>query len=327
MDIVTIFNIVVYVIVFLFGITIGSFLNVCILRLPRGESLITNNSHCMTCNTEIKRYDLIPVFSWLILRGRCRACGAKISPRYMLVELLTGILFIVNYAVYPYDTNGLYFVMLSLFMSGLIVLTFQDIDTQTMCVSVLVYTLIISVITHVLTFIDDGDGNGFSIVRMPADLKSCIIGGLAVGGGLLLIGFAITPAVYVLLLSQDHKDLRRLNRALNNTNDNHERSKLMRKIDHTKENIKKTGPVFGFGMGDIIMMVAGGFMFGLKATCFATIIAIITGAVYGIVKKATESEDSGESAFAFGPFLALGLLCGAYFGIPAADAYINYMFG
>ena len=66
----TIMAVITYVFVFLFGICIGSFLNVCIYRLPKGESLITNNSHCMTCGTPIKRYDLIPVFSWLILRGR-----------------------------------------------------------------------------------------------------------------------------------------------------------------------------------------------------------------------------------------------------------------
>ena len=89
----TIMTVITYVFVFLFGICIGSFLNVCIYRLPKGESLITNNSHCMTCGTPIKRYDLIPVFSWLILRGRCRACGAKITPRYMIIELMTGIVF------------------------------------------------------------------------------------------------------------------------------------------------------------------------------------------------------------------------------------------
>ncbi len=79
---------------FCFGITVGSFLNVCIYRLPKGEGIIKRNSHCMTCGTEIKRYDLIPVISYLVLKGKCRACKSKISPRYMFVEALTGILFV-----------------------------------------------------------------------------------------------------------------------------------------------------------------------------------------------------------------------------------------
>jgi leader peptidase (prepilin peptidase)/N-methyltransferase len=79
------FKIMFYTIVFLFGICIGSFLNVVILRLPKGESLIKRSSHCMTCGAKIRPIDLIPVFSWLMLRGKCHSCGEKISPRYPVV--------------------------------------------------------------------------------------------------------------------------------------------------------------------------------------------------------------------------------------------------
>jgi leader peptidase (prepilin peptidase)/N-methyltransferase len=72
---------------------LGSFLNVVIYRLPRGESLARPGSHCPSCGTGIHWYDNVPVASWLILRGRCRACGATISPRYLLVEIMTGALF------------------------------------------------------------------------------------------------------------------------------------------------------------------------------------------------------------------------------------------
>ena len=67
-------------IVFIYGICIGSFLNVVIIRVPRGESLIKRSSHCMTCGAKIRVIDLIPVFSWLFLRGKCHNCGEKISP-------------------------------------------------------------------------------------------------------------------------------------------------------------------------------------------------------------------------------------------------------
>ena len=97
MDNLTLSYIIIYVFVFIFGACIGSFLNVCIYRLPKNESLIKRNSHCMTCGEPIKRRDLIPIVSWCILRGKCRSCGAKISARYTIVEtlntaLLMGIL-------------------------------------------------------------------------------------------------------------------------------------------------------------------------------------------------------------------------------------------
>ena len=76
-----------------FGLLIGSFLNVVVWRVPRGESLVSPPSHCPRCEREIKPYDNIPVVSWLLLRGRCRRCGERISARYPLVELATGVLF------------------------------------------------------------------------------------------------------------------------------------------------------------------------------------------------------------------------------------------
>ena len=67
-----------YIIIFIFGITIGSFLNVCIYRIPLGESIVTAPSHCMTCGRKLKWYDMVPVFSWLVLGGKCRNCKSKI---------------------------------------------------------------------------------------------------------------------------------------------------------------------------------------------------------------------------------------------------------
>ena len=74
------------------GAIVGSFLNVVAYRLPRGESLSHPPSRCPQCGTPIKPYDNVPVLSWLVLRGRCRACGAPISARYPLVEAVTGLL-------------------------------------------------------------------------------------------------------------------------------------------------------------------------------------------------------------------------------------------
>jgi leader peptidase (prepilin peptidase) / N-methyltransferase len=82
------------------GLCVGSFLNVCIYRLPREESVQGPASHCPSCWAPLKWYDNIPVFSYLVLRGRCRRCGLRISPMYPLVELITAVMFVTAYAVF-----------------------------------------------------------------------------------------------------------------------------------------------------------------------------------------------------------------------------------
>ena len=84
---------------FVFGLVFGSFLNVCIYRLPRGLSVVRPRSACPACNKPIAAYDNLPVLSWIILRGKCRQCRAPISPRYAVVELLTGLFFAFSYLV------------------------------------------------------------------------------------------------------------------------------------------------------------------------------------------------------------------------------------
>jgi leader peptidase (prepilin peptidase)/N-methyltransferase len=85
---------------FLFGIVIGSFLNVCIARIPEGESVVSPASHCPRCLRPIALYDNIPILSWFVLRGKCRNCHLAISPMYPIVEFLTGALFVLTYYTY-----------------------------------------------------------------------------------------------------------------------------------------------------------------------------------------------------------------------------------
>ena len=109
------------------GAIIGSFLNVCIWRIPREESIVFPASHCPVCSHPIRFFDNIPIISWLILRGRCRDCGASISPRYPLVEALTAVLAVLLYWKYGFS---LQFLCAFLFTAALIVITFIDIDYQ-----------------------------------------------------------------------------------------------------------------------------------------------------------------------------------------------------
>ncbi len=312
----------VCVMVFLFGITIGSFLNVCILRLPAGESLTKRNSHCMTCGTEIKRYDLIPLFSWLILGGKCRACKAPISPRYSVVEGLTGVLFVLMYLRYDFIADGLiYPALLCLFLAGVIVIGFEDFDTQEMSVCVLVYLGVLAFATRVLSVLFPTALRGNSL-----SITDGLVGMFSVSVPLLVIGFVITPLFYILFISEDHKTVRKLKKRLKKEKlSDKEREKLTKVLDETLLSIKENGPVFGFGMGDVIFMAAGGLMLGWKAAVVALFIAIVIGAAAALVikLKSTKKEDESSSAFAFGPCLAIGLGVAAYYGTEIFDWYIS----
>jgi leader peptidase (prepilin peptidase)/N-methyltransferase len=107
------------------GALIGSFLNVVIHRLPLGESLVTPGSHCPACDAPVRSFDNVPVLSWLLLRGRCRSCGAPISVRYPAVELLTAASFGAVVAVRGYD-DGLWLELP--FVACLIALAGIDLD-------------------------------------------------------------------------------------------------------------------------------------------------------------------------------------------------------
>ncbi|MCB2312676.1 prepilin peptidase [Clostridium tagluense] len=113
--------------IFILGLLIGSFLNVCIYRIPRGESIAYPPSHCTSCGSNIKSYDLIPVISWIFLSGKCRGCGQKISIRYALVELATAILFLLTYFQYGVSIFILRYLILIPF---LIVIAMIDYDTM-----------------------------------------------------------------------------------------------------------------------------------------------------------------------------------------------------
>lgn len=309
-----------YIMVFLFGITIGSFLNVCILRLPAGESLIKRNSHCMTCGAEIKRYDLIPLFSWLILKGKCRACGAKISARYSLVEGLTGIIFVLVYTQYDFITDGLiYPAVVCLFLAGVIVIGFEDFDTQEMSVCVLVYLGITAFLTRVLSVLLPTAFRGNDL-----DIIDGIIGLFSVSVPLLIIGFVITPLVYI-IGSEEHKTVRKLKKRLAKEKlDAKETEKITKVLEEKQAEIKERGPVFGFGMGDILLMAAGGLMFGWKASIVALFIAVVIGAVTAVVIRIKDKERE-SNAFAFGPCLAIGLGCSALFGTELFNAYMGML--
>jgi leader peptidase (prepilin peptidase)/N-methyltransferase len=114
-------------VVFAFGLIFGSFLNVCIYRMPRGLSVVSPRSACPTCGKQIAAYDNIPVLSWLLLRGHCRACHTRITPRYMIVELLLGLLFLACFAEFGLRVETLKWCTFSFLLLGLV---FTDAETH-----------------------------------------------------------------------------------------------------------------------------------------------------------------------------------------------------
>ncbi len=157
-----------------FGLCVGSFLNVCIYRLPRGTSLITPRSRCPGCEYELRWYDNIPVISYVALLGRCRRCGGRISPRYPIVELLTALVFLLHYWVF--GATGLMVVRV-LFACAMIVLFAIDLEHQLLPNAITLPGLVAGLI--------------FSLVFPPGVLDAAL--GALVGGGVL---WAIGEAYY-----------------------------------------------------------------------------------------------------------------------------------
>ena len=159
---------------FVLGLLIGSFLNVCIYRLPRRESVTWPASHCPSCGRTLSWFENIPVVSWLVLRGRCRTCAARISPVYPLVELTTAVLFAGAYAIY--GATPLLAVRL-LFACAMVVLFMIDLRHR--------------ILPNVITVPGIVAGLVFSAF-LPPGWQAALIGVVVGGGGL----YAIAEAYY-----------------------------------------------------------------------------------------------------------------------------------
>lgn len=149
------------------GMVVGSFLNVCIYRLPREESLVYPGSHCPACGAPIKPYDNIPILSYLMLKGRCRSCRQRISFRYPLVEALTGAVALALAIRYGWSPETPIFFLLC---CSLIVVTFIDLDHQ--------------IIPNRITYPGIPLGVGASFLLPQVSLQDSLLG-LAAGGGIL----------------------------------------------------------------------------------------------------------------------------------------------
>lgn len=177
-----------YIIIFIFGITIGSFLNVCIYRIPLGESIVTAPSHCMTCGRKLKWYDMVPVFSWLFLGGKCRNCKSKISVQYPIIEGVNGILYVMICAVNGLEWSSVIYCFMA---SALLVLSIIDWRTYEIPFGINVFLFVLGV---VMTILDRGNLAehliGMICVSGLLGILYLLTGGRAIGGGDIKLMFA-----------------------------------------------------------------------------------------------------------------------------------------
>lgn len=158
--------------IFLFGICVGSFLNVVAFRVPKGESIVTGPSHCMTCGHRLKWYELIPVLSFLLQGGKCRSCGTRLSPQYPLVEAANGVAWVGIYLLKGMTWDTLIGFGL---VSALIALSLIDARTMEIPVGLNIFIAALGV---------------FRIATDPAHWLTYLIGGAAISVPLLIILFA-----------------------------------------------------------------------------------------------------------------------------------------
>ena len=141
-------NIIYSILFFILGLVLGSFYNVVGLRLCKGESLIYPPSHCTKCNHKLKFYELVPVFSYIFLKGRCKNCKEKISIMYPVIEFLTGILFALSYYVYGLSPSLVYSLLLS---SLFIIITVTDLNYYIIPDSILIFFGLLIFIYNIIT--------------------------------------------------------------------------------------------------------------------------------------------------------------------------------
>lgn len=288
----------------LFGACIGSFLSVCIYRIPRNESIVRPRSHCPNCGKLIPWYFNIPVFSWLMLGGKCHSCKCKISPRYLILEVITALLFTIAWMqvfsgmVMPESLLDLWYAhgnsvqsppafwfgltpllkpwllpVAWLVIFGLILGTFIDIEhyilPDRVTIGGMIAGLVISPLLPELHF---------TASWLTALIRSAI--GLGVGFGALWLIAILGELIF-----------------------------------------KKEA----MGFGDVKLMGAIGAFFGWKAVLFTLFAASLFGSVVGVLLIALGKRQL-QGRIPFGPFLALGTLLWMFWGHALVAAYVRFLF-
>lgn len=180
------YDVLLYIFVGLYGLLIGSFLNVCIFRIPKGEGIALTRSHCMNCGYELKWYDLIPLFSYIGLKGRCRKCREHISVQYPVIEALNAFMYIIVFLANGFTAISVIYCLL---VSALIVLSVIDLRTMTIPEGITNFIAVLGMVRIVLDYPHWSKYViGFLVITVPLYLLNRISGAMnegnvAIGGG------------------------------------------------------------------------------------------------------------------------------------------------
>lgn len=242
----------------LFGLVIGSFLNVVIYRWPRGESIVFPGSHCGSCDAPVRPYDNIPVISYVVLGGKCRSCGASFSIRYPAVELLTGVLFALTCVT---TGPGVRTVTDCIFVALVIPLVFIDFDVR----------LLPAVITLPGLFF-----------ALAASIAAPNLVGMSprMNGGAWMLGMAASPAWYASLV----------NAAAGATLG----GGLLFVLGVGYQLVRKRE---GMGLGDVSMMCFVGAYLGWELTLLTILLASVVGSVAGVIAARGRRFDEFQVPF------------------------------
>ncbi len=319
---------------FFLGAIIGSFLNVCIVRLPHGKSVVFPSSHCVHCQKPIAWHDNIPLLSYLLLAGRCRHCKGKISFRYFLVELLTAVSFFIFYKYFGFHAILIpYLVMLC----GFIVATFVDFEHRIIPDEISIGGAIAGVVFSLLIPQLHGQdifwkGGLWSVVGLLAGAGSIYIMGIlgnviiprskrqidhVLKEEFLQVMSPVAPDVFeglwnelarcgYLVIKGDSADVLdsfwQVKKAKDLT--------LGPDYAHLNKIVFKVLRMDTMGGGDVKLMAMVGAFLGWKLALLSFFLAPFFGALYGIVEKLRTKE----STIAYGPFLVLGALISLFKG-------------
>lgn len=347
-------------IIFVFGSMVGSFLNVCIHRMPLGQSVVSPPSHCPHCRYSIPWYLNIPLITWLYLRGKCRNCGAPISIRYYLVELLTAITFLYTWLTFGHYSPALALVY-CLFLAGLIAATFIDFEHFIIPDEITIGGMLAG---FFCSFLVPSLHNGSLLDSMKASLIGMGVGaGLIYGilrAGKLFFGrqrlalpantkIIFTETTVVLpdkeipyeelfyrpsdvislragvleLVDRCYKDvLVRLSPAKLQIGDEKLSPEEVPHMEATSAQIVLPREAMGFG--DVKFMGAIGAFLGWPAVVFSLMVSSIIGSLVGLTLILL-GKRAWSSRLPYGPYIALAAAIWIFKGPDLVDWYLNLL--
>ncbi len=282
-----------YIVVLIFGLILGSFLGVCIYRLPKDESIIRPASHCASCNKPLKWFDNIPIISFILLKGKCRYCKKPIFIGNLLVELISGAL-----AVYLFWCCGLSldFLLGMVFFSSLIVASFIDIKYQFIPDSVSVSALLL------IFVIKAGQSIGVCGDILQKPIISSLTGAIF-GGGLIYLIIIIFNFILFDVIATIYK----------------RRGKvfyLLKKFDNEEE-------ASCMGLGDVTLMALIGSFLGIQGTLITFILAPFLGSIIGLIILVTKKDH----IIPYGPFLSAAALVVFIWQDQIVAVVTNFLYG